>query len=86
MDAVSGEIVTCPIGTDCGRSAPVVGLYRQPRLAEGVLLYTATMWHDEDVRIHYHTSGVSRPTNFYWIHQLYSGRGAQLGLLTSLTV
>ena len=27
--AVSGEIVTSPIGTDCGWSAPVVGLYRQ---------------------------------------------------------
>ena len=25
------------IGTDCGGSAPVVGVYRQPRLAEGVL-------------------------------------------------
>ena len=31
------NIVTCPIGTDCGESAPVVGVYRQPRLAEGVL-------------------------------------------------
>ena len=31
------NIVTCPIGTDCGGSAPVVGVYRQPRLAEGVL-------------------------------------------------
>ena len=30
------NIVTCPIGTDCGGSAPVVGVYRQPRLAEGV--------------------------------------------------
>ena len=30
------NIVTCPIGTDCG-GAPVVGVYRQPRLAEGVL-------------------------------------------------
>ena len=37
LHAVSGEIVTCPIGTDCGGSAPVVGVYRQPRLAEGVL-------------------------------------------------
>ena len=25
------NIVTCPIGTDCGGSAPVVGLYRQQR-------------------------------------------------------
>ena len=31
------NIVTCPIGTDCGGSAPVVGVYRQPCLAEGVL-------------------------------------------------
>ena len=31
------NIVTCPIGTDCGRSGPVVDLYRQPRLAEGAL-------------------------------------------------
>ena len=31
------NIVTCPIGTDCGGSATVVGVYRQPRLAEGVL-------------------------------------------------
>ena len=31
------NILTCPIGTDCGGSAPVVGVYRQPRLAEGVL-------------------------------------------------
>ena len=31
------NIVTCPIGTDCGGSAPVVGVYRQPRLAEDVL-------------------------------------------------
>ena len=38
------NIVTCPIGTDCGRSAPVVGLYRQPRLAEGVLLYLELLY------------------------------------------
>ena len=31
------NMVTCPISTDCGGSAPVVGVYRQPRLAEGVL-------------------------------------------------
>ena len=31
------NMVTCPIGTDCGGSAPVVGVFRQPRLAEGVL-------------------------------------------------
>ena len=31
------NIVPALIGTDCGRSAPVVGVYRQPRLAEGVL-------------------------------------------------
>ena len=31
------NILTCPIGTDCGGSAPLVGVYRQPRLAEGVL-------------------------------------------------
>ena len=40
------NILTCPIGTDCGGSAPVVGVYRQPRLAEGVLP-TGNYIHDQ---------------------------------------
>ena len=33
MLLVVNIVTSCPIGTDCGGSAPVVDLYRQPRLA-----------------------------------------------------
>ena len=33
MLLVVNIVTSCPVGTDCGGSAPVVDLYRQPRLA-----------------------------------------------------